>query len=196
MFKGGNMNLKVWGITIVTVQKYLEKVTKAIDSLIYKRALASGYVSSKNLTEQGAYNVTKNIIDLSERKVNLINLNTICFNALREIDRVSAKILILKFIDALPSSEIASILEISDRTYFRKLNLAYEDLGKWLLKNKYTDDYFKEKYINEGWIMDVFYKNIETKNKREELTEEQFMKNIIKNLNKSNKIKHCECQVF
>ena len=178
------MNMNAWGKTLLTVQKYLERVTKAIDSLIFKRALSSGYVSTRNITEQSAYSVSQNIIGLSERKINLININTICFNALKGIDKISAKILILKFIDGFQSSEIAELLGISDRTYYRKLNLAYSELGVWLSKNNFSDRYFKEKYKNEGWILDVYNKNKSDINKKDEYINEDVIKNAIKGLNK------------
>lgn len=177
------MELKVWGKTIMSVQKYLERVTKAIDSLISKKAFASCYVSLKNLTEQSADSVANNIINLSERKVNLINLNTICLNALKEIDKISAKILILKYIDGLTSADIASLLEISDRTYFRKLNIAYNDFENWLKINNFTDAYFEKRYKNEGWIMEAFYKNKE-ENEKKEIADEDLLNSIIKNINK------------
>lgn len=177
------MELKVWGKTMVSVQKYLERLTNAIDSLIEKRAYASAFVSTKNLTEQGAYSVANDLIELSERKINLINLNIICFNALKEIDKISAKILILKFIDCLPSSEIATLLEISDRTFFRRLNSAYDNLEKWLLRNNFDKEYFEEKFKNEGWIMEAFLKNKET-HKKKDVESEDFFKSILHSLDK------------
>ena len=63
--------------------------------------------------------------------------------------------MILKFIDCLPSSEIATLLEISDRT-FRRLNSAYDNLEKWLLRNNFDKEYFEERLKNEGWIMEAF----------------------------------------
>ncbi|MDD4110794.1 MAG: ECF-type sigma factor [Clostridia bacterium] len=173
---------KIWGKTMLTIQRYLERVTKAIDSLIYKKALASGYVSSKRLTERSAFTVTNDIINLSQRKVNLINLNIICLNALKGIEENSAKLLILKFIDGLQSAEIASILGFSNRTYFRKLEKAYDDLGKWLKKNNFINCYFERLCKNEGWIMDVFYKNLE-ENKEKDIGE--YINNVVKKLKKS-----------
>lgn len=153
------MELKVWAKTILTVQKYLERVTYAIDSMIYKEALGSAYVSSKNLTKQSALSVSESIINLSDRKVNLINLNVICVKALKGIDRISAKLLILKHIENRTSSEIAQILDISDRTYFRKLNKAYDNIGTWLEDNGFNSEYFHKNFGNEGWIMEAYYQN-------------------------------------
>lgn len=180
------MELKEWGKTMITIQKYLGRVTKAIDSLVYKRAITSAFVSSKNLTKQSAYSVANNLIDLSERKVRLINLHTICVNALNGIDKASAKLLILKFIDGLPSSETAALLGLSDRTYYRKLNEAYDNLENWLKKNNFTEEYFTNNFKNEGWIMEVFYKNKESKEKKDFINEE-FFNGVINNLNKTAK---------
>lgn len=184
---GGNMDLKIWGKTIMTIQRYLTRVTNAIDSLISKRALASGFVNTRNLTKQNAYSVTKDIIDLSQRKINLINLNIICVNALKGIDALSSKILILKFIDGLHSSEIASLLGISDRTFFRKLNCAYSELEKWFINNHITNKFFENKCKDEGWIMEVFFRcKEENKKKKFSLDDKNFFDNIIKIIKKNN----------
>lgn len=177
------MELRVWGKTIISVQKYLERVISAIDSLISKKALASVFVNSKNLTEQNAYSVANTLIELSERKINLINLNIICSDALQNINKLSAKILILKFIDCLSSAEIASLIGVSDRTFFRKLNFAYDELAKWLSRNNYTKEYFEKNYKNEGWIMEAFYKNKEINDKKD-FSSEDYLDSILHNLNK------------
>lgn len=175
---------KIWGKTLVTIQKYLARITKTIDSLIYKKALASGYVSTKNLTKQSAFVVTDSIISLSQRKVNLINLNVVCLNALKGIGPNSAKLLILKFIDGLPSAEIASIFGFSNRTYFRKLDKAYDDLGKWLKQNNFSNNYFQRLCKDEGWIMEIFYRSLEDSCDKKDLSQEYISK-MIKHLNKS-----------
>lgn len=179
------MDLKIWGKTIMSVQKYLERVTRAIDSVIYKKALASGYVSTKNLTDQSSFAVSNFIINMSQRKVNLINLNTICFNALKVIDKFNAKLLILKHIDGLTSAEIASLIGVSNRTYFRKINKAYDAFAEWLENNKLTEKYFCDKYKDEGWIMEVFYGFKEDAYKQNDVVfNTNFLQDILRKINK------------
>lgn len=175
---------KIWGKTLLTIQKYLERITKTIDSLIYKKALASGYVNTKNLTKQSAFTVTDNIINLSQRKVNLINLNIVCLDALKGIEINSAKLLILKYIDGLPSAEIASTFGFSNRTYFRKLEKAHDDLGKWLKQNNFSNKYFERLCKDEGWIMEIFYRNLEESCDKKDLSKDYISK-MIKHLKKS-----------
>lgn len=159
--KGKTMELEVWARTMLTVQRHLERVAKALDKIILKKAVSSAFVTSKNLMEQNVERISKYIINLSQTKINLINLNTICVKALKGIDKTSAKILILKHIDGKQSTEIASLLGLSYRTYFRRLNLAYEKIEKWLFANNFDADFFNKIYSSEGWIMEVYNKNLE-----------------------------------
>ena len=151
------MNLKVWARTLMTIQKYLERICNSIDACIEKKATASMYVNTKNFFQNDSLSVSNWMIEMGERKVNLINLNVICLNALKSIDKTHAKILALKYFDRMQSADISSLLGISERTYFRKLNAAYESLESWLLKNGYDAEYFVTKLQNEGWITEVYY---------------------------------------
>ncbi len=159
--KGRIMELKIWAKTMLTVQRHLDRVTRALDKIILKKAVSSAFVTSKNLMEQSCERISKYIINLSQSKINLINLNTICVKSLKGIDKTSAKILILKHIDGKQSGEIASLLGLSNRTYFRRLNLAYEKIESWLLANGFSSSFFEQKYACEGWIMEVYNKNLE-----------------------------------
>ena len=73
------MELKIWGKTMLSVQRHLGRVAKAIDEIIMKRALSSVFVTTKNLMEQSSETVSNYIINISESKVNLINLSFFCF---------------------------------------------------------------------------------------------------------------------
>ena len=183
------MELKIWARTMLTVQRHLGKVTKALDEVIMKKAISSAFVTTKNLMEQSSENVSNFIINVSQSKVNLINLNTICVNALKAIDKTSAKILILKHIDNRPSGEIAKTLGFSDRTYFRRLNSAYENFENYLKKSGFSGEYFMEKFSKEGWIMEVYYSSkefFETNNKACEcMLEVNFLNGVIKSITKA-----------
>lgn len=188
--QGEDMELKIWARTILTVQRHIAKVVRALDEVIYKRALSSIFVTSKNLMEQSSEAISNFIINVSQSKINLINLNTICISGLKAIDKICAKILILKHIDGRTSSEIANLLSISERTYFRRLNKAYDLFADYLEENGFDERYFKEKFFDEGWIMEVYYscKNFfNEKNNGEILGEIDFgfLKGVIKSITKT-----------
>lgn len=184
------MELKIWARTMMIVQRHLAKVTRALDEVIYKRAISSGFVTSRNLTEQSSESVSNFIINVSQTKVNLINLNTICVNGLKSIDKISSKILILKHIDGRTSFEISKLLNISERTYFRRLNTAYDNFASYLEKNGFDGKYFLEKFSNEGWLMEVYLNSknfFEGKEKSDFFGEINlgFLKGVIKSISKS-----------
>lgn len=184
------MELKSWARTMMVVQRHLGKVTKALDEVIYKRALSSGYVTSKNFTEQSSEAVSKFIINVSQTKINLINLNTICIDCLKNINKLYSKILILKHIDGRTSQEISKLLGISERTYYRRLNCAYDNFATYLNNKGYNNEYFMNKFLGEGWLMEVYYNSVdffEGKNKGEVIGEIDlgFIKGVIKNITKA-----------
>ena len=184
------MELKIWARTILTVQRHIAKVVKALDDIVYKRALSSIFVTTKNLMEQSSEAVSNFIINMSQTKINLINLNTICVNTLKTIDKTCAKILILKHIDGRTSGEISKLLQISERTYFRKLNKAYDNFAQCLCEQGFDEGYFKEKFSDEGWIMEVYFNSknfFYGKSNNDEFSEIDFgfLKGVIKSISKA-----------
>ncbi len=153
------MNLNVWVRTILTVQKYLERVCFSIDACIEKKINASCYVTSKNFAENSAEFLSNWIIGMTNKKVNLINLNVICMDALRGIDRNLAKILALKHFEGMQARDIIDIMGLSERTYFRRLNNAYIEFEKFLAKHGYTPAFFEKMLEKEGWITEIYYEN-------------------------------------
>ena len=159
------MNTKTWAKTILNVQKYLDRVCAAIDECVNKKSTASFNVNSKNIYKNDCFYVSNYMLDLIDRKKGLINLRVICNDALKNMDSISAKILVLKFIDRMPSLTIAKLLKLSERTYFRKLNVAYDNFENYLTNNGFNAEYFECNYKNEGWIIEV-YDEIEKQTER------------------------------
>ena len=148
-----------WAKTLLGVYKYLDRIAGAIDKVFEKRAKNSFYSSTKNISYNSAYNLTSNLLSLIESKVKVINLNILISNCLLSMPRNLAKILIFKYIDNKNSVEISEILNISQRTYFRKLNDALISFRAELLKNGFCDNKLYETLKSENWIMEVFEEN-------------------------------------
>lgn len=153
------MNLKTWTRTVLTVQKYLERVCDSIDACIEKKINASCYVTSKNFAENSAEFLSNWIINMTNKKVNLINLNVICMDALRGIDRNLAKILALKHFEGMQAKDIIDIMGLSERTYFRRLNNAYVEFEKYLATHGFSSSFFEKMLEKEGWITEIYYEN-------------------------------------
>ena len=155
--------MKNWVKTILNVYRYLERVSNAIDKIVDSRAINSFYTSGSNLSFNDISNVSNDIICLTERKVKLINLKIIVEKGLENTNEQLVKYLILNFIEKRTCFDCAKILNVSLRTYFRKLNLALGSFEKALLRQGYDKSYFDEMLKKESWIMEV-KNSIEKKN--------------------------------
>lgn len=152
-----------WSKTILQVYRYLPRLTYAYDKLIETRAFNSGSSTCNNMSFNNVMNVADNIINLSERKVTLINLKLITEKALKNIDRNMARLLILKFIDGKKSVEIAEKFNVCLRTFFRKVKTALDSFTKALNRLGYSEDKLCSMLSKERWINEV-YRTFEKEN--------------------------------
>ena len=158
MEKGKGM--KTWSKTILSVYKYLEALSKSLDNLILKKSVNSMfYYNGRGNT---TYDLANEIILLTERRVNLINLKVIVENALDKIPLNERKLLILFFVDNVRTDKIAELMGYCDRTFFRKKNEAIESFSKAVVKNGITKERLNEMFGKEKWLMDLYKKNTAT----------------------------------
>ena len=153
----------VWGKTLLSVYRYLERIAGAIDKIIMQSALGSANIVGQNYFYNNVYSITQKIIDLSERKVTIINLKLLIEEALASMDSKDALILIEKYIDGIKSKDIMQKHDISMRTVFRKIDSAIKGFVSALQKKGYTSAKLEKMLENEGWINNV-YKRIADKN--------------------------------
>lgn len=179
--------MKIWSKTILNIYRYLERVSNAIDKIVMSRATNSFYTSSSNMAFNGVWNVSQDIINLTNRKVNLINLKLIIEKALSCIDENLAKVLIMNFVEKRTCYECAEILNVSIRTYFRKLNKALTSFSMALSRNKYDETYFDNMLESENWILEI--KNKITKNQDIFEMNNKFAKKICCDLKKNKIVK-------
>lgn len=152
----------VWARTILSVYRYLERIAGAIDKIIMKKALSSANICGQNYYQNNIYTLSQNLIDLSERKVTLINLKVLIEDTLGVIDKNDANILIEKFFDGVKSKDIAQRHEFSMRTVFRKIDSAVQSFAKALCMKGYGDIALQDMLKDESWILCV-YNRLSTK---------------------------------
>lgn len=143
---------------IVKVYRLLNKKCDAIDKFISNHALYFGPCTA----EYGAVDVCNNIIDLMERKNQLINLKIIVDNAIKSLSEQDKKVLYIKMNYKISMAELCGVLNLKERTAFRRIEKAYENLAEALNKSKYV--YKLLKLLNEEeWLSSVKYEVKERK---------------------------------
>ena len=150
--KGDFMKIeeKNWSKTLLIAYGHLETICGAIDKTVLDYGLKSSAINCD------VEYLAKKMISLIERKKFLINIKVLVDNALNRISDAEAKVLILKYIDNLPSNIASEVLKVSMRTYFRKLNIALENFAKILIFQGYSTAKFFDMFKNEKWILEIF----------------------------------------
>lgn len=150
------MKFNVCAKTILMVQRYLERICDAIDRLVERKALNSFYVGLHGNNDNGILSVADYIINLSERKIKLINLKLLTDLALENCPILSAQILIERYMDNEKSADIAKRHNLAERTYFRRLTVALEDFSNILAKLGFSEAKLLDYISTEKWIMEVY----------------------------------------
>lgn len=136
--------------TLIKIYKLITKKCNAIDKFIQNHALYFGPCTA----EYGALDVCNNIIELMTRKNQLINLKIIIDKAMSKLNEKDKKILFIKIYYNLQMNEICGILDLKERTAFRHIERAFENLADELNNSKYCSKLCKI-IDNEEWIQDI-----------------------------------------
>ena len=135
---------------IIKIYRLLNKKCEAIDRFINNHALYFG----TNSYEFGALDVCNNILDLMARKNQLINLKLIVDSAIHGLSEKDKQILFIKMNYTLSMDEICGILDLKERTAFRRIEHAFLNLAEALNKSKYCNR-LERILFNEQWIRDI-----------------------------------------
>ncbi len=187
-------NMFAWAKTLLSVYKYIETVTAAIDNLVLKQGVHSCFYSN------GFYNATfqtaNNIIELTNRKQTLINLKLMVEDGLAKLPKDDVRLLVLTYFDLLKSTLVSERLGVSIRTFFRKKQFAIGKFANALKFMGFTHEKLLKSLQGENWLLTVFENNTtskQTQNQTEEVetptNEYRLLKYIMKDLNQTAKRK-------
>lgn len=151
-------NQILWTKTILSVYRYLERVCNAIDRICMQSALASGNILGSNFHNNNALAISQKLIDLSQRKVNLINLKVLTDEIFKSLSEKDAKMLILVYCDGQKRKDIAQRCNISLRTVFRRIDSAEQSFAKKLVCKGYNSFSLNKMLQGEAWIKSVYDK--------------------------------------
>ena len=145
----------VWAKTLLTIYRYLERIAGAIDKIVEKTGLGSANICGQNYFYNNIFTVADKMIELSERKVTLINVKILVEDVLKNMDQENAEILIEKFFDGVKTRELVERHGISMRTAFRKIDAAVKAFASGLVVKGYNDFKLESLLKDEHWILVV-----------------------------------------
>lgn len=149
------MQNHTWAKTLLSSYRFLDRIAGAIDKIIDKKALASSSMLGRDILTGNTLSLTDKIIELSERKVKLINIKVLTEKALEAVGGSEAKILIGKYVEKKPVDTSLQELSLCRRTYFRKMSEAEAAFEASCARMGYSSEKLDNYLKDEAWIMEV-----------------------------------------
>jgi len=146
-------NNYAWAKTLLTIYKYLERITGAIDKIILQSAINSSNICGQNYYYNNIHAISDKIINLSERKVLLINLKVLVDEILQSLPEKESVLLIGKFVEGFKCKEMVIQYDVSLRNMFRKIDGAVKMFSNKLNKMGFNDSKLSKMLKDEGWIL-------------------------------------------
>lgn len=179
--------MKAWSKTLLSVYRYLEPITGAIDNLIIKKGVNSMFYTDKR--GLNTYDCANEIIELTERKINLINLKVLVEDGLNKLPFEQKRVLMLFYVDGLKTAEVTKVMGCVERTFFRKKDEAIVAFGRKLKCMGFDEVKLSQMFGKEKWLSNLLNKNQQHEalgKLGKELPEYNFLKNVIKELSQIN----------
>ena len=176
--------MKTWSKTILSIYKYLEALSNSIDDLVLKKSINSAFYNNGRFNN--CYDCANKIMQLTERKINLINIKILVDNTFSKMPLKYRQILALAYVDNVKSEKIAEIMHISLRTFFRKKNDALNSFAKNLVLQGYTNEKLESMFYGEHWLKNLYDKNQLIENgelKTDEFNKHRFFKTVLREFN-------------
>lgn len=148
----------IWAKTLLNAYKYLGTLCNSIDKLVNLTAKTSFYSGGVWNEANSVYNTSQKIIKLSDRKVDYINLKVIIERVISRMTKKQAKILTLRYIKRIDSKTISKILNMSERSYYRKTLDAIDNFATILEQLGYNSEKLEIKYLGDSFINSVYAK--------------------------------------
>ena len=150
------MENKAWAKTLLGIYRYLETICESIDDVVKKTSL--GGFGRVNDTKFSA----EKLIELTEKKRNLINLKIIIENCLVKLPDSCIRILTLFYLDNVKAKNLSEMYQINIRTFFRRKSVALTKFTNALVGAGYNCIYFLNLLKNEKWILNMYENNLQS----------------------------------
>lgn len=148
------MKNKAWAKTVLEVYRHLETICGAIDDAVKKTSMSGFGISGDT-----RYSADK-MIELISKKKKLINMKVLVEKTLTSMNIVDTKILTLFYLDSVKAKDIASMLDMNIRTFFRRKDLGLSSFASIMKSSGFDADTLYELYESEHWIINAYENNL------------------------------------
>jgi hypothetical protein len=158
--------IKFWIKTLLSTFRNIPEIIKAVDKIIEIQASSLSFISDIYNTEKSTLNQVEKVIDLSERKNNLLNIYLITKNLYSSIGEEDRVFIERRYLYNWTAEELAEEYEVSTRTIFRKIEKIVDKIylstkrKNWSLKFKTWSECYhsrlRQKHLRKHCLYQCF----------------------------------------
>jgi len=156
-----NDKMIAWVKALFTIYPTIPNIISVIDNIVLTRASSSISMSSVYSGSGDTMKQIEKVIDLSERKLKLLNILALVKEIISPLSEKDYEIVDLRFFRRLKAAEIAEMLKVDERTVFRKVNRILEKAVKICSSSCYDLLFIENAVRGESWIKEIYNKSID-----------------------------------
>ena len=149
-----NIDNELWGKTLLSLYRHFGVMANSIDNLVRRIGINSAF---RHTIYDSTIVDSNKILELTERKIKIINLKVIVEDILSDLNMKDLKILTLCYVDGVEYKKIIKLLNINQRTFFRRKEIAIARFSNKLAEMGYDTDKLEKYLHNENWIKNTYY---------------------------------------
>lgn len=153
-----DVKMKFWIKTLLSSFSTLPEIIKTVDKIIELQASSMSFCSDIYNREGSSYCQLEKVIDMSERKNNLVNLYVLIKELYRSLDIENAEIIEKKYLYGYSCEDIAKELGVSTRTIYRRIDKIVDQIYDTCKMRNWSLAFIESQLKDEGWIKERFIK--------------------------------------
>ncbi len=149
---------RFWLKTLFSAYATLPEVIKTIDKIVEMKASSMSFITDIYNVEGSPLNQYKRVIDLTERKNNLLNVYFMVGELYKSLDTVNVEIIEKKYLYGYSCEEVGRELGLSTRTIYRRIDKIIDEVYQTCIRRNWTLAFVESQLKSETWLRPRFVK--------------------------------------
>ncbi len=152
--------MKFWIKTLLSSFSKIPEIIKTLDKIIELQASSISFISDIYNKEKSTYYQVEKVIDLTERKNNLLNIYIMTKKLTDSLSLKDSEFVENKFIHNWSAEELSKEYNISIRTVYRKVDKLLIEIFENAKRKNWSLGFVKSQIKNERWLKDKFFAQV------------------------------------
>jgi len=150
--------MKFWIKTLFGAYSTLPEIIKTIDKIVELQASSVSFMSDIYNREGSAFDQMEKVINLSERKNNLLNVYLLVKNLYTSLSVDNVDLVEKKYLYNYSVEDLSREFDISTRTIYRRIDKIIDEVYELCKKRNWTLAFIESQLKDEGWIKERYIK--------------------------------------